>query len=314
LIVATLTPYGTAASGASGSAAAETGADASALAAAAPPASDLEVTAASGCLWLAGEPGRPPLRTSLPQTPAWTGLYAAAGVLTALLARDLTGRGQHVDVSAQASMLTATSQAPIFWDLLRQEQARQGAFLVGRSVTGARFRNIWPCRDGFVTFALYGGQAGRTTARKLAAWMDEAGGAASPGVLHSVDWDTFDVATASPELVERIEAAVAPFFARLTKAEFFHEVSARGMLGYPVSTVEDVAADEQLAARDFWQTIPTPWGEPLRAPGSFGLFDGQRPRLRRAAPGLGEHNVEVYCGELGLQADELAALRAAGVV
>jgi crotonobetainyl-CoA:carnitine CoA-transferase CaiB-like acyl-CoA transferase len=104
------------------------------------PASDLEVTAASGCLWLPGDPGQPPVRTSLPQSPSWTGIFAAAGVLTAVLARDATGRGQHVDVSAQVSMLTATSQAPIFWDLLRQEQHREGAFLVGRSVTGARFR------------------------------------------------------------------------------------------------------------------------------------------------------------------------------
>ena len=137
------------------------------------PASDLEITAASGSLWLAGEAERTPVRTSVPQTPGWTGMYAAAGVLTAVLAREFTGKGQQVDVSAQAGMLTATSQAPIFWDLLRKEQHRSGPFLVGRSVTGAQFRNIWPCRDGYVTFALYGGQAGRDSARALVAWMND---------------------------------------------------------------------------------------------------------------------------------------------
>src|SRR5207248_1231503 len=151
------------------------------------PASDLEITAASGCLWLAGEMGGPPVRTSVAQSPGWSGMYAAAGVLTAILAREQTGLGQHVDVSAQAGMLTAISQAPIFWDLLGQEQFRSGPFLVGRSVTGARFRNVWPCRDGYLSFALYGGQAGRDTARSLVAWMDDVLPDGAPGVLRALD-------------------------------------------------------------------------------------------------------------------------------
>ncbi|HKY51451.1 MAG TPA: CoA transferase, partial [Candidatus Limnocylindria bacterium] len=48
------------------------------------PASDLEVTAASGALALAGEPGRAPVRTTLAQSPFWSGMYAAMGSLFAL--------------------------------------------------------------------------------------------------------------------------------------------------------------------------------------------------------------------------------------
>jgi benzylsuccinate CoA-transferase BbsE subunit len=277
-------------------------------------ASDLEVTASSGSLWLAGEAGRTPVRTSVPQSPAWTGMYAAAGVLTAVLARELTGLGQQVDVSAQAGMLTATSQAPIFWDLLGEEQYRSGPFLVGRSVTGARFRNIWPCRDGYVTFALYGGQAGRETGRALVAWMDEVTPGGAPEILRNVDWEAFDVATVSQERVDEIEAAIAPFFLRFSKAEFFSGVTARNMLGYPLSTVDDMASDEQLATRGFWQPIETPWDGELCVPGSFALFDGQRPCIRRTSPRLGEHNVDVLVGELGLTQAELVRLRSAGVV
>jgi benzylsuccinate CoA-transferase BbsE subunit len=244
-------------------------------------------------------------------------MYAAAGVLMAVLARELTGRGQHVDVSGQAGMVTAISQAPIFWDLLGKEQHRSGPFLVGRSVTGAQFRNVWPCRDGYVTFALYGGQAGRDTGRALVGWMNETmpgddGGA--PALLRELDWDRFDVATASQDLVEEIEAAIAPFFLRLSKAEFFSGVLARNMLGYPLSTVDDMAADEQLASRGFWQPIAAPWDGEVCAPGSFALFDGQRPPLRRAAPHVGEHNVAIYQTELGFRADEVAALCSAGVI
>ena len=290
LIVATLTPFG------SWGPLADTS------------ASDLEITAASGALWLAGEPDRPPVRTSVPQTPFWTGMYAAAGVLMAVLARDLTGRGQHVDVSAQASMLTATSQAPIFWDLLGEEQRRSGEFLVGRSITGARFRNVWPCRDGHVTFALYGGQAGRETARALCAWMADELPDGVPEPLRSLDWEQFDVATASQELVSSIELAIAPFFASLTKAEFLTGVTARNMLGYPVSTVADVAEDQQLACRNFWQTAPAPWRGEMCLPGGFAVFDGERPTVRRGSPMPGEHTDEVLA-ELGLGLGlEVAAL------
>ena len=277
-------------------------------------ASDLEITASSGSLWLAGEPGRTPVRTSVPQTPAWTGMYAAAGALMAVLAREATGRGQHVDVSAQAGMVTAVSQAPIFWDLLGEEQYRSGAFLEGRSLTGAKFRNIWPCCDGFVTFALYGGQAGRETGRALVEWMNETLPGGAPDLLRALDWDRFDVTTASQGDVEQIEALIGPFFLGLSKVEFFSQVTNRKMLGYPLSTVDDLTADPQLASRGFWQPIDAPWDGQVCMPGSFALFDAARPELRRTAPRLGEHNVEVFQGELGLRSDEVIALRSAGVL
>jgi benzylsuccinate CoA-transferase BbsE subunit len=247
--------------------------------------------------------------------PAWTGMYAAAGVLLAVLARDTTGRGQFVDVSGQMSMLTATSHAPVFWDLLGEEQSRSGPFLVGRSVTGVQFRNIWPCRDGYVTFALYGGAAGRATARALVAWMEERGAATGLSLLKQIDWDQFDVATATPELVARVEEAIGPFFLQLSKEEFFRGVGERNMLGYPVATVADIQRDEQLAARGFWQTITAPWDDSqLPFPGGFALVDGERLPVRRTAPRLGEHNLEVYRDELGLSAEQVVALRSAGVL
>jgi crotonobetainyl-CoA:carnitine CoA-transferase CaiB-like acyl-CoA transferase len=278
------------------------------------PASDLEITAASGSLWLAGEADGTPVRTSVAQTPGWSGMYAAAGVLMAVMAREATGHGQQVDVSAQAGMLTATSQAPIFWDLLQEEQHRSGPFLVGRSVTGARFRNIWACRDGYVTFALYGGQAGRDSARALVAWMNEELPDGAHPFLRGLDWDSFDVATAPQSVVDDIEAAIAPFFEGLSKGEFFNGVTRRNILGYPVSTVDDVAADPQLASRGFWQAVDSTWDGEVCVPGSFALFDGERPPVRRAAPRVGEHNVQVLGDELGLGRDELIVLRAAGTV
>src|SRR5256885_11056505 len=153
------------------------------------PASDLEITAASGCLWLAGEPGRTPVRTTLSQSPLWTGMYAALGALAALAARERSGRGQHVDVSAQAAMATVHPPAIVFWETLREEHRRLGPYLIGRSIVGAKFRNIWPCRDGYVAFAVQGGPIGRHTGRMLAEWMREKG--ALDDVVGAVDWERF---------------------------------------------------------------------------------------------------------------------------
>jgi crotonobetainyl-CoA:carnitine CoA-transferase CaiB-like acyl-CoA transferase len=259
-------------------------------------ASDLEITAASGCLWLAGEAGRTPVRTTLPQSSLWTGMYAAMGALVALSARAGSGRGQHVDVSAQASMATVHPPAIIFWETLREEHRRLGPHLMGRSILGAKFRNIWPCADGYVAFAIQGGPIGRHTGRMLAEWMAEKG--ALDDVVATIDWDRFDNRLLPQDEVDRLEASVGRFLLLLTKREFFAGVLARNMLGYPVADARDILQDEQLKARKFWQEIELD-GRRLRFPGGFALFDGERPRIRAAtrehgAPGWRGAGVPSY--------------------
>jgi len=272
------------------------------------PASDLEVTAASGALWLAGEEGRPPVRTSQPQSPYWSGMYGAMGALVALQA----GVAQRVDVSAQAAMTTVHPPAPVWWDIAREDHGRTGPFLLGRSVVGSRFRNLWACADGFVSFAIQGGPIGRHTGRMLTEWMAERGPV--PAAIAAIDWDTFDNTKLTQPAVDALEAAIAPFIAAFTKAEFYRAVVKRKMLGYPVGDAADSIADPQLAARDFWRSFaPTAGVGPLPFPGGFALFDDRRPEITRTAPTPGQHNAEVYA-ELGIDAPELAELRAAGTV
>src|SRR5207245_2510287 len=270
--------------------------------------SDLEVTAASGSLWLAGEEGRAPVRTTQPQSPYWSGMYGALGALVALQ----SPVAQRVDVSAQAAMATVHPPAPVWWDIAREEHRRTGPFLLGRSNVGSRFRNLWACADGFVSFAIQGGPIGRHTGRMLAEWMAERG--TVPSVIAAIDWDRFDNTTLSQAEVDDLEAAIAPFLRSLTKAEFFDEVISRKMLGYPVSDASDSLADPQLRARDFWRRLSPAEGlPPLPIPGGFALFDGERPGVRRRAPRIGEHNAEIF-GAAGVGPEELARLRAAGVV
>jgi crotonobetainyl-CoA:carnitine CoA-transferase CaiB-like acyl-CoA transferase len=252
--------------------------------------SDIEVMAAGGAMALAGEPDGMPVRISEPQSYAWAGAQAASGALIALYKREATGCGDLVEVSAQACVVTALSHAPAFVDLNGIEPTRAGAFITGRSIKGARYRVFWPCRDGHINFIFYGGVAGRRTNEQLVAWMRECG--AELGALAAIDWKSWDPTRADQAEVDAIEAPVMKFFAAMTKREFLIEGHRREMLGYPVSTVADIASDPQLEARGFFQSVA---GFAERFCGSFAVVDGARPPLRHP-PG---EPLDQRCDSLG---------------
>jgi crotonobetainyl-CoA:carnitine CoA-transferase CaiB-like acyl-CoA transferase len=270
--------------------------------------SDLVAMAMSGFMSLVGEPGHPPLRVSLPQAALWTGMHAAAGTLMAHHYREATGRGQHVDVSMQASVLWALANAPAHWSLLREDLHRGGSHIVGRSMTGARMRAIYRCRDGHINFIFYGGEAGKRSNEAMVQWMAEVNEA--PEWLTHKDWGAFNVAAATQEEIDALEQPFVAFLSRRTKAEFAAESLKRGILGYPVADARDIRGDAQLAARNFWQPVEHPELDATVAyPGPFARFSAARCGIHRRAPRIGEHNDEIYRAELGLTGEDLETLR-----
>lgn len=276
-------------------------------------ASDLEIMALSGAMSLAGEQDGEPMRGSVPQAPMWVGAEAVMGALTALAYRSATGKGQHVDVSAQVAVMAALAHAPAFWDLNRDNPQRAGIFVTGRSLKGAKMRVMWSCQDGWLNFIIYGGAAGRHTNQQLAAWMNEKG--MGPEWFMDIDWSTFTVTDIDQEAVDRLESPIADFFSTLTKEEFLEGAMKRQILGYPVATVEDIYADEQLRARQFWhEAYDLDSGVSLKHPGGFAIFNGERLQVRQPAPRIGQHNREVYEDDLGLSGREIAELEVEGVI
>ncbi len=276
-------------------------------------ASDLEIMALSGAMSLAGEKDGEPMRGSVPQAPMWVAAEAVMGALTALAYRSVTGKGQHVDVSAQVAVMAALAHAPSFWDLNRENPERAGIFVTGRSLKGAKMRVMWSCKDGWLNFIIYGGAAGRHTNQQLAAWMNEKGMA--PKWFMDIDCSTFTVTDIEQEAVDRLEAPIADFFSTLTKQEFLAGAMKRQILGYPVATVEEIYGDEQLRARQFWHEANDPdSGVTLKHPGGFAIFNGERLQIRQLAPRIGQHNREVYENDLGLSGREIAQLQVEGVI
>ncbi len=269
--------------------------------------SDLEIMAAGGAMTLAGKPDGAPLRISVPQAACWAGAHAASGALVALSHRASGGSGQHVDVSAQAAVVTALAHAPTFFDMLGEVPSRAGSHITGRSVRGAVYRAFWRCKDGYINFVIYGGPAGRRTNRALVAWMAELG--VDCGTLADFDWDGFDPKLATQEEVDRIEKPLTAFFERITKAQFLEGACAREMLGYPAANVADIAADPQLEARAFWQDLATPGGGSERHCGAFYVADTVRPQIRNPAVD-GSGDAGKILRDFGFSGTEIAALMA----
>lgn len=273
---------------------------------------DLALMAMSGFMSLVGDPDRPPVRVTLPQSYMWTGMHAAAGTMMAYYHRVLTGEGQQVDVSAQASLLWACSIAPSFWDYNRELPKRAGAFITGRSITGAKMRAVSPCKDGYINYIIYGGPAGIRTNVRMTEWMDSKGMA--PEHLKNKDWKQFNIAAVTQEEIDEIEAANDAFLLTTTKSEFFEKVLEKDMLGYPVATSEDTMKDEQLQSRDLWKKmLHEDIGEEIVYPSFFAKFSEIACDLWRRAPRIGEHNDEIY-GELGYQDQDLLNLKRAKII
>ena len=268
-------------------------------------ARDLVVVAMGGNASMTGDPDRPPLRCTLPTSYYHAAPEAVLGVLMALQARESTGRGQLVDVSLQECQLGTLLGGPGIHGASPQPPRRSGAR------TG-RTREIWPARDGHVSFGLRGGAARVPGLRAIVAWMDEAG--AAPAWLRDTDWDRFSPNALDAGELARLEAAFGAFFASRSMRELYEGALARRILLAPCNDAHEVLAHPQLRHRELFTTIEYPeFGASIEHPAFFARGSGAPVGVRRRAPRIGEHNGEVY-GALGLEREELTKLAAEGVI
>ena len=252
------------------------------------PATDLTVLAAGCQLAMTGDADRPPVRTGVPQAFLHAAADAAAGALLALTERATSGLGQHVDISAQRSVLQATQSCVLAVPL--------GASTVQRSSGGVRAGGLdvqlrWPCKDGFVSITfLFGDSMGPFT-RRLMNWIHEEG--YCDEATRDKDWIAYaamlyDGREPISEY-ERLKGVVEEFCLTKTKAELLEAARSKILLIAPVAGPDDVVASSQFAVRDFWDDVDDPLLDerPVRAPGPFAWGSSQpcHPSRPGASPG-----------------------------
>ncbi|MDO8473869.1 MAG: CoA transferase, partial [Dehalococcoidia bacterium] len=275
-------------------------------------ASDIVLWAMGGQLFLSGDTDRPPVHVSFPQAYVNGAFQGAAGTMIAHYHREVTGKGQHVDVSIQESVISTLMNARQYWDISKIVLRRSGCYRQGHA-KGALIRTVWHCLDGYVNLTIMGGTMGLITIVPLVKWMEEEG--AADEFLLSRDWHAFDSSTATQELFDRIEAPVSRFLLRYTAVDLYREAVKRSFILYPVNKAGDILEDRQLAARGFFEQVDHPeLGASLTYPGAFFKSSETSGNIRRRAPLIGEHNSEVFQGELGLSPAEISAMHQANVI
>ncbi|MEJ2247852.1 MAG: CoA transferase, partial [Acidobacteriota bacterium] len=274
--------------------------------------SDLVVMAMSGLMYMTGHPGEAPLRISFPQSFLLAAAHAAAASMIAYFHRETTGRGQHVDVSAQECVLWETSNAIPSWKLNRTILKRVGSYMSGRWAD-IKQKLLWKCRDGYVVFYIISGGFGVKTNGGIVEWLQEEG--LATGLLTDVDWTTFDMSRQTQEVQDEMEAPIAELFLRHTKAELYNEALKRKIMLCPVSTARDICENTQLHARNFWAEVDHP-EIPARIsyPGPFARLSETPLATAGRAPLPGEHNLEIYEKELALSKRDLELLHQSGII
>ena len=275
-------------------------------------ATEIIIWAMGGMMYASGNSDRPPVRVSLPQGYLHASAAGAVGMLFAHYNRQITNKGQWVDVSGQEAVVRTLMNLRQFWDVNRIILKRAGPFRIGLS-DSVNQRLIWKCKDGYVNFAIFGGAAGAKTNRALIQWLDEEGLAAED--LKVIDWESFDMAQATEKVYPLISKPLGTFFGMHTREELYKGALERKIMLYPVNTVEDLLKDPQLKARGFWQEVEHPeLGMTFIYPGAFVSIPQAPIGIRRRAPLIGEHNEEIYEKVLGFSREKTIILKQEKVI
>ena len=256
---------------------------------------DLIIQGLSGMMSITGPDENSPTKVGSSIADIFCGTFACIGILAALHSRNLTGKGQKVDVAMLDSMVS----------VLENAIARYAATGESPVPIGNRHPSIAP----FASFKT----------------LD---GIINIAVGNDVLWKKFCKAIGRPEMCDDPKFVNNP--ARVRNLEELMEILGRelekrssdewldvfGKLDIPsgkINNIADIFEDEQIRAREMIVEVPHRCGN-VKMPGVPIKFSDTPASIAGPAPLLGEHNREVYAGMLGLSDLEMEELKAKGII
>jgi itaconate CoA-transferase len=257
---------------------------------------DLLVQAESGSCAVTGYPGMP-AKPGPAMADFTTGLYAAISILALLVARNNrnTGNAPSVALSLFDVMTDVMGYQLIYTQHSGVDQQPLGVGSPAVAPYGA-----FPARDGqTVVLGTTNDREWQRVAREI---IDR------PDLADDPRFATNPGRCAHRQILDE---AIGSWCAQHDLAEIQKIADAAGIGNSRYNVPSEVVVHPQLTARDRWRTVDTPKGEipALRPPPVITGFD----QPMGAVPGLGEHT-DAVLGELGLTAEDLARLRADGVI
>ena len=256
-------------------------------------ATDIVTCAMSGLMYHSGDSDREPLRNVLSQSFYVAGINAAVATLVALFQRLTTGKGQRVDVSVMECMATHMVQAVPYYNYM-------GAIKGRRPVRGSGIEELMPARDGYVVPSVQGSQP-------WAVFADLIG-------EEGLQDPKFASGAGRIEHGEELKALLEKGLAQWDRQPLFQASGERRLVFGMAQDAGDLVDCPHLAAREFFVDVDHPVAGSGKYPGLGPHLPGFDFQISRPAPLLGQHNSEVFGGELGYSDLELVQLRAAGVI
>ena len=258
-------------------------------------AREINLYAMGGLMYITGDPDREPLHMAARLAQYGAGQNAFAGTMGALLYRDFSGAGQHVDVAISEYLATILENALSQYSYTGSNFRRTGNRGYGRAAWGP-----YPCRDGYV-----GVIAGPDHK-----WPEMA---ELMGIAELAE-ERFDDRAGRGENADELDALMLPWLMQHDRHEIFERAQHRGLAFAYVATPEDILGWEHLRERGFFTEVEHQEAGALEHPTLPWRVGGGDGRNMDAAPTLGQHNSDVYCGMLGYSRDDVVRMRGMGVV
>ena len=263
------------------------------------PGCDLTVLALAGVSFSVGEPDREPLTPPYFMSDYQAGLTAASAIMTALFAREDTGRGQHVDIAAFEPWATYHAGATVTTFVYQGVTGHRD----GRRRPDLYPYTLLPCKDGLLCLIA---REGRQWKRFLVDVMQRE---------DLADHERYRKRrVVAEEYPEEMDALLSPWLMERTREEIFELCRKHRVPFAPVRRIDEVLNDPHLAERGFFRTIDHPVAGSLPYTGAPFQMSETPWSMHSAAPTLGEANEEVFGVRLGCSKEALNALQLSSVI
>ena len=248
-----------------------------------------------GLMSITGLPGQGPVRAGVPIADLSAGLYAAIGILVALLEREASGEGQWVQSSLLQAQIAMLDFQAARW-LIKGEVPPQA----GNNHPTSIPTGVFPTRDGHINIATSGGEIYRRLCREIG---DEA-------LITDPDFATGDARSSNRDaLNERIGRRTR----EKSSAEWVDLLNEAGVPCGPIYAIDEMFDDPQVRHLGIATPVDHPRLGRISLVGQAAALSRTPCRIHAATPEIGQHT-DAILGALGLDAAAIADLRERRVI
>lgn len=247
-----------------------------------------------GLMSVTGLPGEGPMRVGIPIADLCAGIFAAQGILVALLERETSGKGQWLHTSLLESMVYMMDFQTSRWLIDGEVPTQAGNFHPTSIPTG-----VYKARDGYMNIAVFGSKIWERFCDILGApeWVTDARYHDKMG--RSVNRDTLNA-----EINRRLAVQ--------DRAYWVERFNAGGVACGLINNVKEMFEEPQIQHLGMVKDVVSAHHGPQRLVGQPVQLERTPSTIARAAPKRGEHSAEIL-REIGLGEDDLKRLKAQGV-